>query len=966
MSEPLLIFPIILVFAGALAAALCGTPALNRRLSASRLGWILSLFPLGAFVLLLQTVPDLRADMVFTWQVQWMPSIGLNASLYFDSLSALFALLITFIGTLVVIYAGQYFKGDKGTWRFFTYILLFMGAMLGLVMAGDVLTLFVFWEGTSITSFLLVAYKSKDEAARKGAFKALFITVGGGIALLVGLLFMAQVVGDTQFHAILSSGEALRDSRFYPIILVLIALGAFTKSAQFPFHFWLPDAMSAPTPASAYLHSATMVKAGIYLMARLNPVMGLTETWFWLLTVAGMITMLTGAVLALRKTDLKAVLAYSTICQLGILMMMIGQDMEISFKALIIGILAHALYKSALFLVVGIVDHETGTRDLRRLGGLGRSMPFTFAICALAGLSMAGLPPLFGFLAKETLLATAVHPTLPKVVGWVFTLSSVIAGALTLAISGRLVWDTFMGQPGDPDIRGHEAPPAMLIAPALPTVLSLVLGQFPGPKQEALLLANAAGAASGTEVKVSLALWTGLNVPLLLSVIAVSIGTVLFIYRRKVVAWIQALPVVITLNAFFQTFFTGVDTLAKAATRLQHGKLRFYLFTMLVAALGLIFLFDGFPPPINTASMTIPALSFEGELILLKILILFLVAGTALACVVLANDFFAILAFGGSGLGVAVLMAMEPAPDVALVQIVVDILVVIILVLALQQMPASRLQQAQEVAAKHHKTGLWRDALISIVFGIIVMCMTLAALLSRPRFSAVSPYYGETTKITGSKSIVGAILADFRAIDTLNEIVVFSIAGLGIYTLIWFAARKFTGSEPKMGEIGEPPGRTFSTHGIGGPKISPLIAILARVVLPLGMIIGMCELLYGHYQPGDGFSAGVIISIGIGFWYVVFGYHETRRRLAWLRPTALIGWGILMAILSGTAAMIINGSFFSIVDFGKLLRLPLPSAVHLSSSVLFEIAIMLSVVGSVTHMINTLGHPEEKDTLWRS
>ena len=966
MPEPLIILPIILVFAGALAAAFCGMPALNRHVSASRLGWMLSAFPLGAFVFLLQTVPDLQANLLFTWQIQWLPSIGLNASLYFDSLSALFALLITFIGTLVVIYAGQYFKGDVGSWRFFAYILLFMGAMLGLVMAGDVLTLFIFWEGTSITSFLLVAYKSKDEAARKGAFKALFITAGGGIALLVGLLFMAQVIGDTRFLAILTSGDALRESRFYPIILVLVVLGAFTKSAQFPFHIWLPDAMSAPTPASAYLHSATMVKAGIYLMARLNPVMGLTETWFWLLTTAGMATMLTGAFLAMKKNDLKAVLAYSTICQLGILMMMIGQDMEISFKALIVGILAHALYKSALFLMVGIVDHETGTRDLRRLGGLRRSMPFTFAIGALAALSMAGLPPLFGFLAKETLLATTVHHSLPHAVGWIFTLASVLTGALMLAISGRLIWDTFMGQPGDPDVRGHEAPAAMLLAPAVPAILSLILGQLPGPKQEAMLLANAAGAAYGTKVKVSLALWTGLNVPLLLSMIAIGIGAVLFIYRRRFVEWIQAFPAALTWNTLFQKFMDGIDTLAAAATRWQHGRLRYYLVTMLSAALGLVFVFGGFPPPIDLAAVTFPSLTFASELVLLKIVALLIVAGTSLACVLLTNDFFAILAFGGSGLGVAVLMALEPAPDVALVQIVVDILLVIILVLALTQLPGRKLRQAQQIVMNRRRTGLLRDAFISIIFGVVVMSMSLVALLTRPRISAVSPYFANTAKATGSKSIVGAILTDFRGIDTLNEIVVFSIAGLGIYTLIWFAARKFSGSESFKDLGGEASGTVFKTLGIGGSKIAPLIGTLAKIVLPLAMIIGICDLLYGHDQPGDGFTAGVIISIGIGFWYVVFGYHETRRHLTWIKPSAFIGWGLLIAILSGIAGVIINGSFFSGVDFGKMLGLPLPKSVHLSTSVLFEVAIMLSVVGSVTHMINTLGHPEEKDTLWRS
>jgi multicomponent K+:H+ antiporter subunit A len=956
------IFPIIIIFTGALAAALCGLPALNRRLTAPRLGWILSVVPLSAFVLLLQTVPDLQAGTVFTWQIQWLPSIGINASLYFDSLAALFALLITFIGTVVIIYAGQYFRDDSGTWRFFTYLLLFMGAMLGLVMAGDVITLFIFWEGTSIVSFLLVAYKYKDDEARRGAFKALFITAGGGIALLIGLLFMAHVVGDSRFIAILSCGDALRESGFYPLILGLIALGAFTKSAQFPFHIWLPDAMSAPAPASAYLHSATMVKAGIYLLARLHPVMGLTETWFWLLTLAGMATMLTGAVLGIKKNDLKAVLAYSTICQLGILVMMIGQDMQISFKALIIGILAHALYKSTLFLVVGIVDHETGTRDLRRLGGLRRSMPFTFAIGGLAALSMAGLPPLFGFLAKETLLATAVHRSLPTVVAWIFTLASVLTGALMLVISGRLIWDTFLGQPRDPDIHGHEAPAAMLMAPAIPAILSLVLGQVPGPKEEAALLANAAGAAYGAKVEVSLALWTGLNVPLFLSMIAISIGTLIFIYRRRITAWMQGLSSLPTLNALFTGLIQGIDILAAGATRFQHGKLRFYLVTMLASALVLVFFFGGFPPPVDLSAITAPIFSYAGELVVLKIVALLIVAGTSLACVLLANDFFAILAFGASGLGVAVLLALEPAPDVALVQIVVDVLLIIILVLALSLLPGKKLREAQKLVLSRQKLGIWRDALVSIVFGIVVMYMSLAALLSRSRISELTPFFESNAKATGSKSIVGAILMDFRGIDTLNEIVVFSIAGLGIYTLLWFGSRKHKDIHAVDDEWGKAGTPDFETLGIGGNKLAPLIQVLARIVLPLAMAISVCELLYGHDQPGDGFTAGVITSIGIGFWYVVFGYHETRRHLFWIRPSRFISWGILLAILTGTAAMFVNGSFLSNVDFGMMMGLKLPAGIHLSTSFLFESAIALSVVGSVMHMLNAMGHPEEEDT----
>jgi len=967
MNEPTIIYPLAVIFTGALLAALSGVPVFNKQITSPRLGGLLALAPLLAFILLVKFIPGLQANQIYTWEITWLPSAGFTAGLYLDSLSALFALLITLIGSLVLIYAGQYFKDDEGAWRFFAYILLFMGSMLGLVMAGDVITLFIFWEGTSMVSFLLVAYKGKDATARRGAFKALFITAGGGIALLMGLLCMVHVTGDARFTAILNCGEALRESPLYLIILILVALGAFTKSAQFPFHIWLPDAMSAPTPASAYLHSATMVKAGIYLMARLNPVLGLTETWFWLLSLAGLATMLTGAMLGLKKNDLKAVLAYSTICQLGILMMMIGQDMEISFKALVVGILAHALYKSALFLIVGIIDHATGTRDLRRLGGLRHSMPFTFTIGVLAALSMAGLPPLFGFLAKETLLATAAHHSLPAAAAWIFTLASVLAGALLLAISCRLIWETFMGKPRDPGVRGHEAPVLMLLAPAVPTVLSLILAQLPGPKSEAALLANAAGAAYGAKVKVSLALWTGLNIPLLLSAAALSLGAIIFIYRVPLLARWPAVPGRWTLDRFFELFLEAMDTLAGWATRLQHGKLRHYLATILAATVGLVYVFADFPPPIDLDALTWPTFTYSGEIHLLKTAVLFIIAGTSLTCVLLANDFHAILAFGASGLAVAVLMALEPAPDVALVQIVVDILLVIILVLALTQLPGKKHGEIDKPECRRQRVGVMRDVLVAGVFGIIVMFMSLAALLARPRPSRLTPFFQASAKeAVGSKSIVGAILTDFRGMDTLMEIVVFSLAGLGIYTLIWFAGRKFNAPCPADQTCRRPPGIDLATMGIGGAPVSALVRGLAVIVLPLAMTIAVGDLLFGHDQPGDGFTAGVIVSIGIGFWYVAYGYHEARRRLPWLRPSAFIGWGILLAILSGSAAALVSGHFFANADFGKLLGLPLPGNIHLSSSFLFEASIALSVVGSTAHMLNTLSHPEEDEIPWKS
>jgi multicomponent K+:H+ antiporter subunit A len=960
MTDPRLVLPILIIFSGAVLAFISGYPRISQWLPPARTGLILSLAPLSALVLILTGLPWLAAtDGAYCWKISWLPSLGVTTSLYMDSLSAFFALLITLIGTLVVIYAGQYFKHARGVWRFFTYILLFMAAMLGLVMAGDVLTLFVFWEGTSIASFLLVAYNFSDDTARKGAFKALFITGGGGIALLLGLLLISYIVGDTSLAVILSSGETLRESDLYLPVLGLVALAAFTKSAQFPFHIWLPDAMSAPTPASAYLHSATMVKAGIYLMARMNPVLGFTEAWFWLLTLTGTATMLTGAILALKRTDLKAILAYSTICQLGILMMMIGQDMAISFKALIIGILAHALYKSALFLVAGIVDHETGTREIDRLGGLGKFMPVSFTVAAVAALSMAGLPPMFGFLAKEALLATALHPSLPGLVSWVLCLASVLAGALMLAISGRLVWDTFMGSGGDFPKKAHDPSWVMLAAPAIPAFLSLFLGQFSGMKEEAALLAHAAGAAFGSSVNVNNTLWHGLNAPLVLSIIAITLGCIIFVFRKAVIVQLSFLKITASMNQGFETLINGMDRLAAAAVSIQQGRLRLYLVTILAGTLALLALFNGLPHPLDLTGLTGFTFSIKTELALLRILSLFLICGTALACILLPGDFNAILAFGASGMGVALLMVLEPAPDVALVQIVVDVLLVIILVLALTRLPADKLAAIQKVSSRGSRFSVIRDGLISAAFGGVVMFMSLAALVSRPRVSALSPFFKQTTKpATGSSSIVGTILTDFRGLDTLFEIAVFGIAGLGIFTLIQLAAGQHRLTIPVDGPA---PGSTVKFIGIGSQRMTPLMRVLAHVMLPLTLVIGICDVLYGHDQPGDGFTAGVIISIGIGFQYMVFGYNETRKRMAWLRPSALVGWGILLAIASGLGGLFVTGRFFSPADFGKLAGLTLPRGIHLSSSMIFELAICLSVVGSVILMLNTLGRPNEQE-----
>lgn len=928
------------------------------RLAPQHLGWLLALWPAAAFVSLILLYSARGEALPWTLSLPWMPSLHLAFSLYFDGLSLLFALLVTGIGTLVTLYGGYYFAGEPSSWRFQAYLLAFMVAMLGLVLAGDVITLFLFWEATSLTSFLLIAYKTKDEEARRGAFQALFLTGGGGIALLAGLLFVGVTAGGMDFATILAKGDLLRHHPYYAAMLALIAFGAFTKSAQVPAHTWLPRAMTAPTPASAFLHSATMVKAGVYLLARLNPALGFTDLWFWLLSLIGLLTVLTGAYLGYKQHDLKALLAYSTVSQLGAMVALIGQDTEIAFKALVISILAHALYKSALFMVAGIVDHESGTRDLRRLGGLRRAMPLTAAVATIAGLSMAGLPPLFGFLAKETQLASAVHPSLPPFISTLFPLVIVLAGALLVAQAGLFVYDVFFGSPaGKEAVHAHEPPWGMRLAPLIPALVSLAVGVLPEPRFLAALLAQAAQATYSKPVKVSLALWTGVNIPLLLSVVAVSMGLALFLERRRLRPLLERLWPTLSFQDLYERTLAGLDHLSTLATHLQNGHLRFYLAVNLVAVFVLVMLFNALPVGLWSIPQAPLALTLRAGLRLVALTLAML---SALITVFIGRDFAAILALGVSGLAIAVWYTLEPAPDVALVQVVVDILAMVILVLSLGRLPRVQREQAREFTFRQSRRGLARDGLIALASGLLVATLAYVALTSRPRESLVAPFYAANAKpLAGAKDIVGAILVDFRALDTLFEITVFACAGLGIHTLLHYAARKAGDrEEPEPAPLVSGP---HPVTGVGGLPTSSLLHLLAYALLPFALLLGVIYMLYGHDQPGDGFTAGVVISLAVGLWYVVFGYHATRAQLPWLRAGYLIGAGLTLGVLNGLLSALLGNSFLGPFNYGERLNLPLPQGVNLSNGFFFEVAICLAILGSATYILDNLGRPKEYD-----
>lgn len=965
MPAILLVVPFLLLLSAAgLALLLDQLPASWAKLRSPVLqGWLLSVFPALAVLLFIPLTRQVVLEKPLLLSQPWLPSLGLNFVLYLDGLSAMFGLLITGIGALVLVYTGYYFSGKPGVGRFFCYLILFMTSMLGLVLAGDLILVFIFWEGTSLLSYLLIAYNFNQPLARQGAFRSLFITGSGGIALLIGFLLLGQVSGTFSIEQIIQNNGLVLGSDLYPWILILIALGAFTKSAQVPFHIWLPGAMSAPTPASAFLHSATMVKAGIYILARLHPAIGRTDLWFWLLTITGLSTMIIAAVLGLRQYDLKRLLAYSTISQLGVMVALLGQDTSIAFKALVVSILAHALYKSALFLLTGIIDHETGTRDIRKLGGLWKKMPRTALFSGLAALSMAGLPPLFGFLAKETLLATAVHPGLPPLIDILFPSLTVFAGALLLVLSGIFFFDTFLGKKGEASQAAHDPPLWMLFAPAIPAVLSLSVGLAPEPLPLAELLAKAAQAAYGEQVKVSLALWTGINVPLVLSIIAISLGTGMFLIHRRLRAALENIPESWNLERVYQGILGGIDRLSGWAVRLQSGALRRYLAIMLVAVGCLLVGLRALPllPGIITQIRYPFDLFFY-----LQTFAIVVAALTALVGVFVRRDLLAIFLMATSGLAVALSMALEPAPDVSLVQIVVDILVTVILVLSLSRLPRVQRMRAAEFTFKQSRLGLARDGMIAAGSGLVIFLIALAALSSRPRESLPAEYYLANAKpLTEARDAVGAVVVDFRGFDTLIEITVFAMAGIGVYTLLNYASRK--AKDPIPHETFEEPSPEHEaghpkTRGIGSLPTSPMMHLLAYLMLPLVLVMAIVYLMYGHNQPGDGFTAGVIIALGIAFWDVVFGFSTTHRRLKWIRPMPLVIAGLGLELINGSLAALLSGNFMANVDYGKLLTsllgMPMPGVeFHLNSAFIFELAICLAVLGGSNFILDTLGRP---------
>ncbi|HRA81957.1 MAG TPA: proton-conducting transporter membrane subunit, partial [Thauera sp.] len=815
-----------------IAVAMVLAPALTRRLH-ERAAWVLALAPFAVFAYFVWRIPEIAAGGIIAQSHAWVPALDVTLSFRLDGLSLLFALLISGIGTLIVVYAGSYLSDHHQLGRFHAYLLGFMAAMLGMVLADNLIAMFVFWELTSIASFLLISFQHEQQASRRAALQALLITGGGGLALLAGLILLGSAGGSWQFSGL--SAATIEAHVLYPAILLLVLAGAFTKSAQIPFHLWLPNAMAAPTPVSAYLHSATMVKAGVYLLARLNPVLGGSMGWSTILIVIGASTALVGAVLAIRQTDLKRMLAYTTVTVLGQLTMLLGTNTPYGLQAFAIYLVAHALYKAALFMAVGAVDHATGTRQIPRLGGLIRYMPLTGFAVALAALSNAGLPPFFGFIAKEFKYAGLIELGLA---GWVTSAVMIVTNALLLAAAGLVFIRTFLGREGRYPRTPHEVGLALWIGPLLLAVGGLVFGAF-NNIAEVWLIDAAVQAIARDPINVKLYLWGGLTPAVVASLLTVSLGVFFYLQRTRVRRQLSLWRVLwrVSGDMIWDRLLRRIFGFAgEVANRFQHGSLRQHISLLVLTIAGFTLLGvvsaltagGGVNWPIPSSPPTLSG-----------------IAGCTLAVIgaaaaaVMRGRVALVATLGASGLGMALFFLSVNAADVAITQLMVETLTVIFLALVLRTLPPlSGVGSRKPAARRFH-------AAVAAILGSIVTALLLVSL-SEPLPGDIARWYLDNSLPGGhGANVVNVILVDFRALDTLGEILVVALAGLAAASLL--GARPDPVMRPLPGESGggDEFGSVLLRHGT-----RPLSALL--------LLMSLVLLWRGHNLPGGGFIGGLV------------------------------------------------------------------------------------------------------------
>ncbi|SMQ60884.1 multisubunit sodium/proton antiporter, MrpA subunit [Devosia lucknowensis] len=762
-------------------------------------GWILALVPAGIFAFLLGFAPKIAGGETVTSVIDWIPAYGIGLSFLLDGLSLIFALTISGVGSLIILYAGAYLAGHRHQGRFLAFMLAFMGAMLGLVLADSLLVLFVFWELTSVTSFLLIGFDHARQAARRGAIQALVITNIGGMFLLAGGILVQQVSGSWEMSAVRELGEVLRGSSAYLLILICFLGAAFTKSAQFPLHFWLPNAMEAPTPVSAFLHSATMVQAGVYLLARMTPSLGGTDVWTNILVISGCITLIWAALGALKQTDLKQMLAQTTIASLGLLVLLIGLGSTYAIAAMVVYFVAHAFYKAGLFMVVGAVDHEAGTREITALGGLADKMPVTFIAASLASLSMIGLPLTVGYFAKEEMYLGLLGG---EWMAWLVLVVLVAGNAMLAGVALLIMIRPFLGETLSTPRKAHEAPVAMLAGPIVLGSAGIVAGVLPDWLGHDVLVPGAS-AILGMPVESHLTLALDFASPLLwLSALTWAFGIVVYRQVDAIRTLLRRFDAVLgwTADTVFDSVMFGLIRFSGALTRLlHHGQLEFYLVVVFAAMAAAIFgpmmLFGGLDWIVPTSDLgdwsqrlQLPPLQvYEWGVIGLAVLGL-------VAVVAAPSRLVAILSLGVQGTAVALIFLLFGAPDLAFTQLMVEILSVVILTFVMTRL---RLDQRD-----HRRFEDWaRDGSLAVLCGLGVSLL-LMLVLNGTLDTRLSDFFTATSvPIAHGSNIVNVILVDYRGFDTLGEIAVVMGAGIAILALLRRARKTPAGRHPDVRKV---------------------------------------------------------------------------------------------------------------------------------------------------------------------
>ncbi|NQW19667.1 MAG: DUF4040 domain-containing protein [Chloroflexi bacterium] len=737
---------------------------LTVRYFGDRAPYLLGLVPAAIAVVLALAWQDVSAGETFGYSLAWIPGLDIAASWYLDGLTLTFALLVLGMGVLVLIYSRAYMAGEKDNGKFYAFLFLFMASMLGLALSDNIITMFIFWELTSISSYLLIGHKNTYESSRDSALQALIVTGAGGLALLAGLVALAIAAGTWEISEILQRVEVIYESPLAIPALILIAVGAFTKSAQAPFHFWLPNAMSAPTPVSAYLHSATMVKAGIFLLARLHP--ALNELWLWtpLLATVGGVTMLGAAWQATREKDLKRILAYSTVSSLGTMVFLLGLGHDSAVKAAVTLMLAHAFYKGALFMIAGGLDRQTGTRDISRLGGLRRAMPFTAATAALAAVSMAGLPPFFGYLGKETFFAATLSAGSLVVL---LSLAAVVVSVLHFVVVGLVIFRPFTGSSTYEAKAPTDGPFTLWGPPMLLALLGLGVG-IASPWIGSQTVGPAVNAIAGATVKSKLELWPGFGMVLLLSSLTFGLGAIAYKlqpnFHRVHLGWRFGGDSV--FNWIIRSF---LRVAVRLTMLIQNGQLSRYI--SIVVLFGTVLIFS--------AMFTGAAFRWPGETIVIRFHEV-VIAGSVLVASVMAaltnSRLRAVAALGASGFGISTLFVFYGAPDLGMTQILVETLTVILLVSVFRFLPTTGTETSNRVH--------WRDAMVALAGGAAISVIALSAVATKPVDSITEFFRANSKSEANGLNVVNTILVDFRALDTFGEIAVLAAAAIGVIALL--------------------------------------------------------------------------------------------------------------------------------------------------------------------------------------